>query len=100
MKRRRLVLTTGTILLVVITSTMLLVSGTMAGSGKEPVPVNINTADVGILTTLPGIGSAKAAAIVQYRDEYGPFANVDDLIKVRGISMNLLEKIRDLVQTQ
>ena len=99
MKRRRFVLTTGTILLVAITLTMLLVSGAMAGSGKDTVPVNINTADVGMLVTLPGIGSAKAAAIVKYRDEYGPFATVEDLTKVRGISMNLLEKIRDLVQT-
>ncbi len=100
MNRKRWVWNAGTVLLVAITVIMLMVPGAMAASGKEAGMVNINTADPGELATLPGIGTAKAAAIVQYRSEYGPFASVDDLVKVQGIGANLLEKIRDLVQAK
>lgn len=100
MNRTRWAWNAGTVLLVAITVTMLMVPGAMAQSGKETAMVNINTADTGELSTLPGIGTAKAAAIVQYRSEYGPFASVDDLVRVQGIGTNLLEKIRDLVQTR
>jgi len=47
--------------------------------------VNINTADVALLETLKGIGPSKAAAIVEYRTEHGPFTAVEDIQKVSGI---------------
>ena len=56
--------------------------------------VNINTANVQELTSLPGIGKAKAEAIVQYRQANGPFKSVDDITKVKGIGPKKLEKIR------
>lgn len=59
--------------------------------------VNINKADVAALDSLPGIGAAKAAAIVEYRNEHGKFKSVDDLGKVKGIGPKLMEKIRDKV---
>ena len=49
-------------------------------------PVNINTADASaIAASLDGIGMSKAVAIVAYRDAHGPFKNVDDVGKVKGI---------------
>ena len=90
----------GTLLVVVITVTLLVVPGAMADNGKAAVSVNINTADTGELTSLPGIGASKATAIVNYRSEHGLFATVDELINVRGIGSNVLEKIRDLIKTQ
>ncbi|BAU75267.1 Competence protein ComEA helix-hairpin-helix region [Metapseudomonas furukawaii] len=42
-----------------------------------------------------GIGEAKARAIVQYREENGPFSSVDDLLEVKGIGVKTLEKNRD-----
>jgi competence protein ComEA len=90
----------GTLLVAAITVSLLLVPGVMAESGKAAVSVNINTADTGELATLPGIGNSKAAAIVSYRSEQGPFATVDDLTKVPGIGSSILEKIRDLIRTR
>lgn len=59
--------------------------------------VDVNTADLSELETLPGIGPSKAAAIVQYRTEYGPFTSVDDLDNVPGIGPSTLASLRDQV---
>ena len=62
--------------------------------------VNINKADVATLDSLPGIGAAKATAIVEYRSEHGNFKSVDDLPKVKGIGPKLMEKILDKVTVE
>ena len=49
------------------------------------VPIHINTANAALLDTLPGIGPAKAAAIIDYRTKHGPFATIEDIQKVSGI---------------
>ncbi|MBE3557422.1 MAG: helix-hairpin-helix domain-containing protein [Firmicutes bacterium] len=59
--------------------------------------VNVNTADASALEALSGIGPAKAAAIVAYRQEHGPFRNVDDLLDVSGIGPKVLDQIRDAI---
>ncbi|WP_375738003.1 ComEA family DNA-binding protein [Pseudomonas boanensis] len=62
----------------------------------ESARINLNSADVAALQAgLIGIGETKAKAIVQYRDENGPFASVDDLLEVKGIGAKTLEKNRD-----
>lgn len=63
-----------------------------------PAPVDINHATVAELEALDGIGSAKADAIVAYREKNGPFGTVDDLQRVRGIGVKLLEKLRPQVK--
>ena len=78
-------------------------SATPAGSGSGPTaatpgtPVDLNTADVTQLDTLPGVGPATAAAIVAHREEHGPFSTVDGLLDVRGIGEGRLDAVRDLV---
>ena len=58
-------------------------------------PVNVNEADAEtIARELSGIGPAKARAIVEYREENGPFKTVDDLLKVQGIGPKVLEDNR------
>ena len=52
--------------------------------------LNINSADEAELTLLPGIGDTLAAAIVQYRQENGDFAAVEDIMNVSGIGKNAL----------
>lgn len=59
--------------------------------------VDINTADAGELDILPGIGPAKARRIIEHREANGPFAAVDDLARVSGISHDAVVKLRDLV---
>jgi competence protein ComEA len=55
--------------------------------------ININTADAKQLATLPGIGSVKAEAIVQYRNDNGAFKTINDLNEVKGISAKMIKKI-------
>ncbi|MDR9500987.1 MAG: helix-hairpin-helix domain-containing protein [Desulfurivibrionaceae bacterium] len=62
--------------------------------------VNINTADQNSLEGLPGIGPAKASAIIDYRTTHGNFASADDLTKVKGIGEKILVKIHDQVEVQ
>ncbi len=59
--------------------------------------VDINTADQTELESLPGIGTAKAQAILDYRSIHGPFDSIEELLEVEGIGEKLLEKIQDYV---
>lgn len=59
--------------------------------GEQGALVDINTAGLEELMTLPGIGEKRARAILAYREEHGPFRYVEDLIQVSGIGESLLE---------
>ena len=55
-------------------------------------PVDINTANAETISSeLNGIGLAKARAIVEYREKYGPFKSADDLSLVKGIGDKTVE---------
>lgn len=60
-------------------------------------PVDLNTATVADLETLPMIGPVRAEAIVAWRGEHGPFVTIDDLLQVSGIGPATLDRIRDRV---
>jgi comEA protein len=68
-----------------------------ASADEKDGRININTADVGLLDTLPGIGPVKAKAIVDHRESHGPFKAVDSLIDVKGIGPKTMEKLRPLI---
>ncbi|WP_193047190.1 ComEA family DNA-binding protein [Mycolicibacterium baixiangningiae] len=65
--------------------------------GGPGEPVNLNTATVEQLDTLPGVGPVTAAAIVAWRDANGAFGSVDQLGEVDGIGPARLAKLRELV---
>lgn len=59
--------------------------------------VNINTAGAALLCSLPGIGEAKAADIIAYREAHGGFADCEDIMKVPGIKTSIYEQIHDKI---
>lgn len=68
--------------------------------GLEPgqgALININTAGLVELQTLPGIGPARAQAIIEYREKNGPFLDISALKKINGIGPKTFEKLQDKV---
>lgn len=59
--------------------------------------VDLNTAGMDQLCELPGIGESKASAILAYRDKYGPFSSIDELMQVNGIKEGTFAKIKDRI---
>lgn len=66
-------------------------------SNTENGKININMATAHELRKIDGIGETKAAAIIEYREEHGPFSSVDDLVNVSGIGEKTVEKIRNMI---
>ena len=66
-------------------------SSSVVISGK----VSLNTATLDELMTLPGIGEAKAQAIIEYREEVGAFQNIEELKEVSGIGDAIFDQIKE-----
>jgi|SRR6201984_982825 competence ComEA-like helix-hairpin-helix protein len=69
----------------------------LAQKSPPPQPINLNTATIAQLETLPGIGPNTAKSIVDFRNHSGPFQRVEDLLAIKGISKSRLEKLRPYV---
>lgn len=74
----------------------------LSAEGGEPAlraeaKVNLNTADRDLLMSLPGIGEAKAEAVIAWRTENGRFGEIEDIMKVPGIKKALFLKLRDRI---
>jgi len=68
-----------------------------AGEEEEPQKINLNRAEVWLLEALPGIGETLAQRIVDYRQQNGPFQNINELIKVEGIGTATYEQVKHLI---
>jgi competence protein ComEA len=66
-------------------------------TNSSPTMININTATIYELDTLPEIGPKTAQAIIDYRNTHGQFTKIDDILEVQGIGPLIFEKIRDLI---
>src|ERR1700722_9086993 len=67
---------------------------------KQPPaePIDLNSATAQELQELPGVGPAMAKTIVDFRQKSGPFRRVEDLLAIKGITKQRLEKIRPYVK--
>ncbi|MBE9548576.1 MAG: helix-hairpin-helix domain-containing protein [Proteobacteria bacterium] len=81
-----------TLLMVTTLALMLMAGSTIAA------PVNINSATAEMIAeNLNGIGLSKARAIVDYRNQNGPFKHADELVNVKGVGLKTVEKnIQDI----
>jgi len=59
--------------------------------------VNINTADIARLCTIPGIGKKMADRVISYRKKHGKFRKTAEIMKVKGIGQKRFNKIRNLL---
>lgn len=66
-------------------------------TNSSPTIININTATIDELDSLPEIGPKTAQAIIDYRNSHGLFTKIDDILGVQGIGPLTFEKIRDLI---
>lgn len=94
--------------------------GQQAGAGPAPAPsvqpftviatprptptpssqgdlIDINTATLAELQSLPGIGPTTAQNIINYRNQHGPFAAIEDIMNVPGIGVNTFDQIQELI---
>jgi len=63
----------------------------------EEAKININTADAGLLNTLPGIGDVLAGRVIAYREENGDFVLIDEIMDVEGIGEAIFSNIKDII---
>ena len=64
---------------------------------NETKKININKATKDELTTIKGIGASKAENIIKYRDENGPFKQIEDITKVSGLGESIFNKIKEFI---
>ena len=72
-------------------------SGNAPEGSHSQGKVNINTADISLLQTLPNIGPSRAQAIVDYRTKQGTFHVIDDIKRVSGIGDSIFAQISDRI---
>lgn len=99
-KRRFWLLAIAALLLVCLASPLFFAPLWSAGSPErgaglpdltDALRVDLNTATQEQLCSLPGIGEVRAAAILEYRQAHGPFAALEDVLMVKGISERIVE---------
>lgn len=73
----------------------------LAQSDTTPITVNVNLASAEQMAEiLDGVGITRAQAIVQYRQSYGKFERVEELLMVRGIGESILETNRSKISLE
>ena len=71
----------------------------MTSFAETPVNINLATAE-SLAEALEGVGLAKATRIIEYREAYGPFEQIEELASVQGIGQATIDKNRDVIRLQ
>ena len=71
----------------------------MTSFAETPVNINLATAE-SLAEALEGVGLAKATRIIEYREAYGPFEQIEELASVQGIGQATIDKNRDAIRLQ
>ena len=79
---------------------MSVVAGPSQAEDTQAKKININSATVKELQTLPQIGAVVAQRIVDYREEHGKFAKIEEIMKVKGIGEKTFLKIKPLISVE
>ena len=84
---------------IVLPTTFTAIAADQSTANEQAVTtkININSADLKELQKVPGIGPATASKIVTYRDENGPFSQIDQLTNIKGIGKVTLEKMKPYI---
>jgi comEA protein len=77
-----------------------LLSPLLAQSKAAVKKVNINTANLDELQTLPRIGEKVAQRIIDYRKEHGPFKKIEELMKVQGVGEKTFKLLKDKIEVE
>ncbi len=72
-------------------------AGEKTASGQK---INLNTAGAEQLTELPGIGTARAESIIEYRKNVGKFQSVEEIMNISGIGQAMFDKIKDRIMVE
>lgn len=70
------------------------------GEAHPPQKIDLNRAEAWLLEALPEIGPAKAQAIINYRNQNGPFLRIEELLKVEGIGQTTYDRIKALITVE
>jgi competence protein ComEA len=88
---------TGTMAALVLSAAVALAQDTAKRPVTTAAMINLNTASVTQLETLPGVGKATAERIVEYREKNGAFKKIEDLMNVRGVGEKSFLKLKPLI---
>jgi competence protein ComEA len=76
------------------------VVSTQGPSSSNADLININTATLEKLDSLPGIGPTTAQKIIDYRAQHGPFQQIEEIMNVSGIGPATFDRIKDLITVE
>jgi competence protein ComEA len=76
----------------------LIFATSQADAVTQSSKISLNAGNVSDLQKLPGIGEVTAERIVAFRKQNGPFTTIDSLLKVKGVGVKTLEKIRPILE--